>query len=369
MAAAPGLRWDAGHMASGGKATTVDALLEALWDAKGTDLLLTVGAFPLVRVDGALRPVDGAERKLRPDDTAAALRELLSDRQREAFAESNELDFPFSRRDNARIRGNAFRQRGEVAVALRMIPRDIPSFEDLGTPAIVQRFAEMQQGLVFVTGPTGSGKSTTLASMIDWINHNRPVHVVTIEDPIEYVHEHAVAAVNQREVGEDTTSFADALRAALREDPDVILVGEVGDLESIRFCLTLAETGHLVFATLHTNDTAQAMDRLIDVFPGDQQPQSGVQLASTLTGVVYQRLIRRIGGGQVAAYEVLVGTTPVRNLVKEAKTNQLRNQILTGQRDGMQTLEMSLTSLVKSGVVSQEEATARSLFAREINAR
>src|SRR3954453_4374180 len=190
MAAAPGLRWDAGRMASGGKAATVDALLESLWDAKGTDLLMTVGALPLVRVDGALRPVDGAERKLRPDDTAAALRELLSDRQREAFAESNELAFSFSWRDNARIRGNAFRQRGEVAVALRMIPRDIPSFEDLGTPAIVQRFAEMRQGLVFVTGPTGSGKSTTLASMINWINQNRPVHVVTIEDPIEYVHEH-----------------------------------------------------------------------------------------------------------------------------------------------------------------------------------
>ena len=348
------------------KAATVDALLESLWDAKGTDLLLTAGAFPLIRVDGALRPVDGIEQRLEPADTEAALGELLSDRQRDVFADGHELDFSFSWRGHARIRGNVFRQRGAVAIALRMIPRDIPSFDDLGTPAIVQRFAELRQGLVFVTGPTGSGKSTTLASMVDWINRNRPVHIVTIEDPIEYVHEHGCAAVNQREVGEDTASFAAALRAALREDPDVILVGEVRDLESIRFCLTLAETGHLVFATLHTNDTSQAMDRLIDVFPGDQQPQIRVQLASTLTGVVYQRLLPRIGGGMVAAYEVLVGTTPVRNLVKEAKTNQLRNQILTGQRDGMQTLEMSLTALVKAGLVSHEEAVARSQFPREV---
>ena len=356
-------------MPARGKPATVDALLASLWDAKGTDLLLTAGAFPLIRVDGDLRAVDGAAERLEPSDTEAALGELLSDRQQDAFAEGHELDFSFSWRGHARIRGNAFRQRGAVAVALRMIPREIPSFDDLGTPPVVQRFAELRQGLVFVTGPTGSGKSTTLASMIDWINHNRPVHIVTIEDPIEYVHEHGLSAVNQREVGEDTATFADALRAALREDPDVILVGEVRDLESIRFCLTLAETGHLVFATLHTNDTAQAMDRLIDVFPGDQQPQIRVQLASTLTGVIYQRLLPRIGGGLVAAYEVLVGTTPVRNLVKEAKTNQLRNQILTGQRDGMQTLEMSMTALVKAGVVSQDEATARSLYPREVNAR
>jgi len=355
-------------MASGAKATRVDTLLESLWDAKGTDLLLTAGALPLIRVDGDLRPVDGADR-LTPEQTQAAAAELLSERQQDAFAGGHELDFSFSWRGHARIRGNVFRQRGAVAVALRMIPRDIPTFDDLGTPPIVQRFAEMRQGLVFVTGPTGSGKSTTLASMIDWINRNRPVHIVTIEDPIEYVHEHGVAAVNQREVGEDTKSFADALRAALREDPDVILVGEVRDLESIRFCLTLAETGHLVFATLHTNDTAQAMDRLIDVFPGDQQPQIRVQIASTLSGVVYQRLLPRIGGGLVAAYEVLVGTTPVRNLVKEAKTNQLRNQILTGQREGMQTLEMSMTALVKAGVVAQDEAAARSLYPREINDR
>jgi twitching motility protein PilT len=276
------------------------------------------------------------------------------------------MDFSFSWRGDARIRGNAFRQRGAVAVALRMIPRTIPSFDELGTPDLVRRFAELKQGLVFVTGPTGSGKSTTLASIIDWINTNRAVHVITVEDPIEYVHQHKRSAVNQREVGEDTDSFASALRSCLREDPDVILVGEMRDLESIRFALTLAETGHVVFGTLHTNDTAQAVDRLIDVFPGDQQPQIRVQLASSLTGVIYQRLVPRIGGGMVAAYEVLYGNTPVRNLVKEGKSSQLRNQIVTGQRDGMQTLEMSLTELVGAGVVSYDEAVARSLYPRDV---
>ena len=343
----------------------VDHLLQALWSAGGTDLLLTAGTAPLLRVDGELRPADGSA-VLTPDDTLALAESLLTDRQRETFAASNELDFSFSWRGNARVRGNAFRQRGAVAVALRMIPRDIPTFDQLGLPLVVQRFAALKQGLVFVTGPTGSGKSTTLASMIDWINTNRAVHMLTIEDPIEYVHEHKRSAVNQREVGEDTESFPQALRSALREDPDVILVGEMRDLESIRFALTLAETGHLVFATLHTNDTAQAVDRLIDVFPGDQQPQVRVQLASTLTGVVYQRLLPRVGGGLVAAYEVLVGTTPVRNLVKEGKTNQLRNQIITGQRDGMQTLEQSLNALIAAGTITYDEAVTRSLYPRDV---
>jgi twitching motility protein PilT len=203
--------------------------------------------------------------------------------------------------------------------------------------------------------------------MIDWINTNRAVHILTIEDPIEFVHEHKRSAVNQREVGEDTDSFAHALRSCLREDPDVILVGEMRDLESIRFALTLAETGHVVFATLHTNDTAQAVDRLIDVFPGDQQPQIRVQLASTLTGVIYQRLVPRVDGGMIAAYEVLVGTVPVRNLVKEGKASQLRNQIITGQRDGMQTLEQSLSELVASGVVSYDEAVTRSQYPRDVH--
>ena len=218
-----------------------------------------------------------------------------------------------------------------------------------------------------MTGPTGAGKSTTLASIVDWINTNRALHILTIEDPIEYVHDHKRSAVNQREVGEDTDSFGQALRSALREDPDVILVGEMRDLESIRFALTLAETGHLVFATLHTNDTAQSVDRLVDVFPGDQQPQIRVQLANTLTGIVHQRLLPQIAGGMVAAYEVLVANSPVRNLIKDGKSNQLRNQVITGQSVGMQTLELSLNELVHGGLVSYDEAVARSGFPREID--
>jgi len=342
----------------------VDDLLDELWKVGGTDLLLTAGTWPLVRVDGDLRPVE--REPLTPEDTAAMVDGLLSQAQRESFADGHDVDFSFSWRGEARIRGNAFHQSSTVAVALRMIPRTIPTFDEIGIPAAVRRLAEIKQGLVFVTGPTGSGKSTTLASMIDWINTNRAVHILTIEDPIEFVHEHKRSAVNQREVGEDTESFAHALRSCLREDPDVILVGEMRDLESIRFALTLAETGHVVFATLHTNDTAQAVDRLIDVFPGDQQPQVRVQLASTLTGVIYQRLVPRVDGGMIAAYEVLVGNVPVRNLVKEGKASQLRNQIITGQRDGMQTLEQSLSELVASGLVSYEEAAARSLFPRDI---
>jgi twitching motility protein PilT len=344
---------------------SLDSLLEVLWAESGTDLLLTVGTCPLVRVNGELRPVPDT-RRLAPVDTEDVARSLLSESQQQAFAEGHDIDFSFSWRSTARIRGNVFRQRDTTALALRLIPRDIPSFDDLDLPPAVRRFADLKQGLVLVTGPTGSGKSTTLASIIDWINTNRAVHVLTIEDPIEYLHDHKRAAVNQREIGTDTNSFSSALRNALREDPDILLVGEMRDLESIRFALTLAETGHLVFATLHTNDTAQAVDRLIDVFPGDQQPQIRVQMAASLTGVVYQRLVPRVGGGMTAAYEVLVGTSPVRNLIKEHKTNQLRNSIVTGQRDGMQTLEASLGSLIKRGVVSYDEAVSRSLYPKDL---
>ena len=344
---------------------TVETLLTALWTAKGTDLLLTAGAPPLIRVDGELRTLPDHE-PLTSLDTADLVGTLLSPRLREQFADSTDIDFSFSWQGKARIRGNAFRQQDTVAVALRLIPRYIPSFDQLGLPTGVRKLAAIKQGLVLVTGPTGAGKSTTLASMIDWINAHRSVHVLTIEDPIEYVHYHNKSAVNQREVGTDTQSFASALRAALREDPDVLLVGEMRDLESIRFALTLAETGHLVLATLHTNDSAQAVDRLIDVFPGDQQPQIRVQLAGSLTGVVYQRLVPRVSGGQVAAYEILIATTPIRNLIKEGKTNQLRNSIVTGQREGMQTLEAALSLLVTDGTVAYDEAVSRSLYPNDV---
>jgi twitching motility protein PilT len=350
------------------RSTRVDALLEVLWRLGGTDLLLTAGMAPQVRVHGDLVAVPG-EPTLRDADTESMLGELLSGEQRSAFDQCHEYDFSFSWRDDARIRGNAFRQRGATAVALRIIPREIPSMEQLGLPPVLHDFARRHQGLVLVTGPTGSGKSTTLASVIDRVNTTRACHIITIEDPIEYVHQHKRSAVNQREVGSDTSSFADALRAALREDPDVLLVGEMRDLESMQFALTIAETGHLVFSTLHTNDTAQALARIIDVFPPGQQTQVRVQLAAALTGIVYQRLLPRVGGGLVAAYEVLVANTAVRSLIKEGKTHQLRNCLVTGQKEGMVTFEQSLSVLVQAGLVSYDDAVSRSLYPKDIELR
>ncbi|HKS98438.1 MAG TPA: type IV pilus twitching motility protein PilT [Rugosimonospora sp.] len=340
-------------------------MLSALWQARGTDLLLTPGTPPQIRVDGHLHPLMN-QPPLTGDDTTAILGELLTAEQLARWESAHEFDFSFSWATTARVRGNAFMQRGYTALALRMIPTDIPTMDLLGLPPSVRGFAGLHQGLVLVTGPTGSGKSTTLASLIDGINTHRACHILTIEDPIEYVHGHKRSAVNQREVGTDTASFPDALRSALREDPDVLLVGEMRDLESIRFALTIAETGHLVFATLHTNDAAQSITRMVDVFPAEQQAQIRVQLAAALTGIVYQRLVPRVGGGLVAAFEVLVATSAVRNLIKEGKTHQLRNSLVTGQKDGMVTLEHSLSMLVGAGIVQYEEAMARSLHPKDI---
>ncbi|WP_436698603.1 type IV pilus twitching motility protein PilT [Nocardioides sp. BYT-33-1] len=346
----------------------VDRLLGILWDAHGTDLMLTAGLPPMIRVDGTLAPVPG-QPALAADDTDALLSEVLTPEQRGAWESRHEYDFSFSWREHARIRGNAFTQRGLTAVALRMIPRTVPTPDDLALPPVLRELSMRHQGLILMTGPTGSGKSTTLASLVDLINSNRGCHIITVEDPIEYVHDHKRAAVNQREVGTDTATFADALRSVLREDPDVLLVGEMRDLESIQFALTVAETGHLVFATLHTNDTAQSLGRMIDVFPAEQQAQIRVQLAAALSCVVYQRLVPRVGGGMVAAYEVLVATPAVRNLIKEGKTHQLRNSLVTGAQDGMLTLEQSLSHLIRHGIVTEEEAAARSLYPKDIDAR
>src|SRR4051794_3253146 len=346
----------------------VDGLLALLWEAGGTDLLLSVGLPPMIRVDGTLNPAADTAA-LTAEDTDALLAEVLTPDQARAWAESHEYDFSFSWRDDARIRGNAFTQRGLTAVALRMIPRTIPSPDSLGLPQVLRELALRHQGLILMTGPTGSGKSTTLASLIDLINSTRGCHIITIEDPIEYVHDHKVALVNQREVGTDTANFPDALRSVLREDPDVLLVGEMRDLESIRFALTVAETGHLVFATLHTNDTAQSIGRMIDVFPAEQQAQIRVQLASALSCVVYQRLVPMIGGGMTAAYEVLTATPAVRNLIKEGKTHQLRNSLVTGAQDGMVTLEQSLSSLIQDGIVTEGDAVVRSLYPKDIETR
>ena len=361
---------DGGSGADGAAArtrNTLEQLLETLWQRHGSDLLLTPGAPPLLRVDGALERMPGRPA-LTAADTQAMLAALLSDIQRADFAVRNEVDWSFSWRDQARLRANGFRQRGSVAIALRLIPYRVPSLDELGVPPVVQAFTTLAQGLVLVTGPTGSGKSTTLAALVDRINATRPCHILTIEDPIEYVHQHQLAAVNQREVGTDTASFAIALRAALREDPDVLMVGEMRDLETIQTALTIAETGHLVFATLHTNDSPQALDRIVDVFPGDQQSQIRVQLANALTGIVYQRLLPRVDGGRSAAYEVLLATPAVRNLIREGKTRQLRNVLATASREGMQTLEQSLTTLVSSGQVAHDTAVGASLYPHEVAA-
>jgi twitching motility protein PilT len=343
----------------------IEEYLEEMWDRNGTDLLVTVDAPPLVRIDGALYQLPDRP-SFTSADTDRIVHGLLGEALGARFEADGEVDFSFSWHDRARFRGNAFRQRGSAALALRLIPYRIPTFEELGLPEIASQLVDLPQGLILVTGPTGAGKSTTLASMLDTVNERRAGHIVTIEDPIEYVHRHRRSAISQREVGSDTASFARGLRSAFREDPDVLLIGEMRDNETIQTALTIAETGHLVFATLHTNDAAQTLDRVVDVFPGDQQAQIRVQLAGSLQAILSQRLIPRIGGGRVAAFEVLTATFAVRNIVREGRTNQLRNIIATSSREGMLTLEQSLSGLVLDGSITYEEAVTHSLFPNEI---
>jgi twitching motility protein PilT len=277
-----------------------------------------------------------------------------------------DVDFAFSWGDKARIRGSIFTQRGETALALRVIPARIPTFDDLGLPQAASWVAQQPRGFVLVTGPTGSGKSTTLAAIVDKINETRACHILTIEDPVEYVHNHKMAAVSQREVGLDSPSFDRALRSALREDPDVLLIGEMRDIDSIQIALTMAETGHLVFATLHTNDAPQAIDRIIDVFPAWRQEQTKVQLASSLSAIIAQRLIPKIGGGMVAAYEVLIATSPVRNLIREGRSNQLSNVMFTNTKEMMMTLESSLASMISDGIITYEDAMSVTAHPKEL---
>jgi twitching motility protein PilT len=343
----------------------LDPWLQVLWDQQGSDLLLASGSPPRVRVDGGLRPLDNVAA-LTGSEITDLVSKMLTPAQAAILEENQDVDFSLTWGDRARLRGSAFRQRGELALALRMIPSDIPSFEELGLPPIAEWLARLPRGLVLLTGPTGSGKSTTLASIISRINATRALHILTIEDPVEYVHEHNLSAVNQREIGLDSPSFERALRSALREDPDVLLVGEMRDLESIGLALTLAETGHLVFSTLHTNDAAQAIDRIIDVFPAFRQEQIRVQLAASLGAVIAQRLVPRIGGGMVAAFEILVANNPVRNLIREGKTNQLLNVITTSQAEGMCTLESSLADLIRSDVVTYDDGMAISSHPKEL---
>ncbi|MBO0837695.1 MAG: type IV pilus twitching motility protein PilT [Actinobacteria bacterium] len=338
--------------------------LSKLYQTGGSDLLLSVGTPPRMRCDGELREVDG--RPLSPSDTEFLLRGVLSSDQWRTLEKVGHVDFAFTSGDGVRVRANAYRQRETWAAAFRLLPIQIPSMEALGIPDSVRRMISQHQGLVLVTGPTGSGKSTSLAAVIEHLNTTRPCHIITVEDPIEYVHQHRLAIVDQREVGRDVATFADALRVVFREDPDVVLIGEMRDLETIAAALTIAETGHLVLATLHTNDASQAVDRILDVFPAGLQDQARAQLSACLTGVVYQQLVPAVGGGRIAAFEVLVATHAVRALIKGGKANQIRNVIQTSLQEGSQTLERALSALVQDGTVTLEAARTKSLYPHEI---
>jgi twitching motility protein PilT len=332
----------------------IDEILAEMVRLNASDVHLTVGAPPMVRVSGALRPLEGYG-VIQADALRRSLYAVLSVRQRERFEEELELDISYSVRGVARFRVNLYQQRESIGAAFRVIPYEIKTLESLGLPPVIGTFAGLPRGLVLVTGPTGSGKSTTLASIIDLANRTREDHIMTVEDPIEFLHRHKKCVVNQREVGQDTHSFANALKHVLRQDPDIILVGEMRDLETISVALTAAETGHLVFATLHTQDAAQTVDRIIDVFPSHQQAQVRTQLAGTLQAVVCQTLCKRAEGtGRVVATEVLVATPAIRNLVRDGKTHQIYSSMQAGAQQGMHTLDQHLADLVRNGRITYE---------------
>lgn len=333
----------------------IEILLEEVVKKKASDLHLQVGLPPMLRVDGGLAPVTGAD-VLTEETVETLIFAILDEDQKQILLKDKEFDFSFAFGDLGRFRVNAFHERGNLAAALRLIPNEILTLEQLGLPPIVNKFADYPRGLVLVTGPTGSGKSTTLAAMIHKINMERSSHIITIEDPIEYTHKSKKSVIVQREVHYDTYSFSAALRSALREDPDVVLIGEMRDLETIASAITIAETGHLVFATLHTNSAAQSIDRMIDVFPPHQQPQIRAQLSNILMAIASQRLVPAIGGGRIASAEILVATAAVRNIIREGKTHQLDAVIQTGGEFGMQSMDKTLVSLIHSGTISYDEA-------------
>ncbi|HVU59898.1 MAG TPA: type IV pilus twitching motility protein PilT [Candidatus Saccharimonadales bacterium] len=333
----------------------IEVLLEEVVKKKASDLHLQVGLPPMLRVDGALTPVSGAE-PLSDEAVEALIFAILDEDQKQILLKDKEFDFSFAFGDMGRFRVNAFHERGNLAAALRLIPNEILSIEQLGLPPVVAKFADYPRGLVLVTGPTGSGKSTSLAALVHKINMERAAHIITIEDPIEYTHKSNKSVIVQREVHYDTYSFSAALRSALREDPDVVLIGEMRDLETIASAITIAETGHLVFATLHTNSAAQSIDRMIDVFPPHQQPQIRAQLSNILMAICSQRLIPAIGGGRIAASEILVVTPAVRNIIREGKTHQLDAVIQTGAEFGMQSMDKTLAKLIHEGTITYDEA-------------
>jgi twitching motility protein PilT len=336
-------------------ALNLRTLLEEMIQRGASDLHITAGERPKLRIDGDITN-SAHEPPLTPKDTLGLAYSILTENQKKRFELEDELDFSFGIQNLARFRGNCFKQRGCVSMAIRQIPFNVKTFEELGLPASVAKMSEKPRGLVLVTGPTGSGKSTTLAAMIDKINRERRGHIITVEDPIEFIHRHQSCIINQREVGTDTKSFASALKYALREDPDIILVGEMRDLETIQAAITIAETGHLCLATLHTNSAAEAINRIIDVFPSHQQSQVRAQLAFSLEGIVTQTLLPRVrGGGRVMAAEILVVTPAIRALVRDDKVHQIYSLMQSGKKHGMQTLNDALYQIYMSREVALEE--------------
>lgn len=341
----------------------IETLLEECIKRKASDLHLQYGLPPILRIDGALAPIAGM-----PNLNEQALQSLifatLDEEQRKILIKDKEFDYSFAFGDVARFRVNAFHEKGNLAAAFRLIPNQIKNINELGMPAVVETFAEFPRGLVLVTGPTGSGKSTTLAALVDKINREKSTHIITIEDPIEFTHRSQRSVIAQREVHYDTFSFSAALRSALREDPDVVLIGEMRDLETIQAAITIAETGHLVFATLHTNSAAQSIDRMIDVFPSHQQPQVRTQLSNMLMAVCAQRLVPAIGGGRVVAAEIMIADSAIRALIRDGKTHQIDTAIQTGADKGMQTMDRTLAKLIQTGVITYDSARE---FAVDVN--
>ena len=333
----------------------IESLLEECVRRNASDLHIQVGLPPILRIDGALVPLGGT-----PVLDEVMVQKLvfatLDEDQQRILQKDKEFDYSFAFGDIARFRVNAFHERGKLAAAFRLIPSKILSISDLGIPPIVESFAEFPRGLVLVTGPTGSGKSTTLAAIVDKINREKSDHIITIEDPIEFTHKSQRSVIVQREVHYDTFSFAAALRSALREDPDVVLIGEMRDLETIQSAITIAETGHLVFATLHTNSAAQSIDRMVDVFPPHQQPQVRTQIANILMAICAQRLVPAIGGGRIVAAEIMIANSAIRSLIREGKTHQIDTAIQTGADQGMQTMDRTLAKLVQTGVITYDTA-------------
>lgn len=344
----------------------IESLLEECVRRNASDLHLQYGLPPILRIDGALVPIVGGV-PLDEATTRNLIFATLDEDQRKVLIKDKEFDYSFAFGDIARFRVNAFHEKGKLAAAFRLIPNQIKNISELGMPPIVETFAEYPRGLVLVTGPTGSGKSTTLAALVNKINREKSVHIITIEDPIEFTHRSQRSVIAQREVHYDTFSFAAALRSVLREDPDVVLIGEMRDLETMQAAITIAETGHLVFATLHTNSAAQSIDRMIDVFPAHQQPQVRSQLSNMLMAICSQRLVPAIGGGRVVAAEIMISNPAIRNLIRDGKTHQIDTAIQTGAEQGMQTMDRTLVKLIQTGVISYDVAREYAVDINELN--